>query len=419
MVNILEKPHKEKFNPVTNNRINPYSLPIGGVQVSNLDLDLTVDCNLDCDYCFKEKYKKNMPLETARQAVIWLIMASGNAKKLTVALIGGEPMLRFKVIKELVPFSKRRARQHGKKIHFTMTTNGTVINNEILMFWKKWGMGFHTSIDGCPVAHDYHRHFPGGKGSSNLLARNLPRILSVRPKTIARATVLADTVKYLSKSFEYLLKLGYRSFAFVPGECSLWDQPSLNELEKQFRAIMIRTMILYRKGENISIKYFDEGCRYLAKGGASVADKPSCGAGRGMVLVDVNGCIWPCHRWNKESQSDWKFGSIWDGSFNYRARSIFFDAVHKKQKGPCRSCSANFMCRGGCPAENLEDTGCIWKRHPLGCEMTKRIANLVREFHDTLLAEKNSVFMQYYYPEPNEKKFAKHINKLKRRPGYG
>ncbi|GAH70512.1 unnamed protein product, partial [marine sediment metagenome] len=95
MINILEKPHKEKFNPVANRRISPNSLPIGGVQISNMDLDLTVDCNLDCDYCFKERYKKHMPLETAIQAVVWLIMASGNAKKLTVALIGGEPMLRF------------------------------------------------------------------------------------------------------------------------------------------------------------------------------------------------------------------------------------------------------------------------------------------------------------------------------------
>jgi len=407
MVNILEKPHKEKFNPVANRRINPNSLPIGGVQISNLDLDLTVDCNLDCDYCFKEKCKKHMPLETARQAMVWLIMASGNAKKLTVALIGGEPMLRFKLIKELVPFAKRRARQHGKNIHFTMTTNSTIINNEILMFWKKWGMGFHTSIDGCPAAHDYHRHFPGGKGSSDLLARNLPRILSVRPKTTARATVLADTVKYLSESFEYLLKLSYRSFAFVPGAYFLWDQPSITELEKQFRAIMIRTMQLYRQGKYISVKYFDEGCQHLAKGGASIANSPSCGAGRGMVLVDVNGDIWPCHRWNKQSQSDWKLGSVWENGFNYRVRNMFFTSVYEKQTSPCQSCSANFLCRGGCPAENLEDTGCIWKRHPLGCEMTKRITNLVREFHDTLLTEKNNVFMQHYYPEPDEKEIGK------------
>jgi uncharacterized protein len=215
--------------------------------------------------------------------------------------------------------------------------------------------------------------------------------------------VLSDTVKYLSESLEYLLKLGYRSFAFVPGEYSLWDQPSVNELERQFRAIMIRTIQLYRQGRYISVKYFDEGCQRLAKGGASIANSPSCGAGRGMVLVDVNGDVWPCHRWNKESQSDWKFGSIWEKGFNYSVRSMFFTTIYKKQKGPCQSCSANFMCRGGCPAENLEDTGCIWKRHPLGCEMTKRIANLVREFHDTLLAEKNNVFMQHYYPEPDEK----------------
>ncbi|MGD0078300.1 MAG: 4Fe-4S cluster-binding domain-containing protein, partial [Sedimentisphaerales bacterium] len=92
------------------------SLPVTGPAITNMDLDLTVKCNLACDYCFKEKNKKEMSLKTARDAICWLIFASMDARRLQVNFIGGEPLLRFDLIKQLVPFAKRRASQHNKSI---------------------------------------------------------------------------------------------------------------------------------------------------------------------------------------------------------------------------------------------------------------------------------------------------------------
>jgi uncharacterized protein len=383
--------------PASQRLLDVDSLPVTGNTITTIDLDLTVRCNLACDYCFKEKTNADMSLTTAQDAVCWLIFASMDARRLLVNLIGGEPLLRFDLIKQLVPFAKRRAFQHNKSIHFGLTTNGTILTEEIIEFWRHWGIGFHTSIDGCPAAHNLHRHFPDGRPSSFLLERNLPKILALRPKTTARATVLPDTVKYLAQSFDYLIDMGYRSVAFVTGSYSQWSTQSVEEFREQFRLVLLRVVDMFHKGIFIKLKFFDEGCASLAGSKKSQIGGPACGAGRGTVLIDVNGDIWPCHRWSKKREKDWRLGSIYQPTFNYESREFINSPKTADQIEDCRKCPASFICSGGCPAENLEDTDAIYNRHKMGCALAAATAELVREFHDTLFSEKNPVFMKTYY----------------------
>jgi uncharacterized protein len=398
MIAVTNKCCKSPIRKLAADRtLNSDSLPVVGMTITAIDLDLTVKCNLDCDYCFKEKSNEDMSLKTAQDAICWLIFASTDARRIVVNFIGGEPLMRFGMIKKLVPFAKRRAFQHGKFIHFGITTNGTIMSKKIIDFWREWGIGFHTSIDGCPAVHDRHRHFPDGRPSSSLLEQNIPRILALRPNTTARATVLPDTVKYLLESFEYLLNMGYKNFAFVPGSFPLWDRPSVDEFHKQFNLVSLRTMELFRKGVFIKLKFFDEGCKTLAKGGKTRSGMYACGAGRGMVLIDVNGDIWPCHRWSKKREAGWRLGSIYEPYFNYNARGCINAPKTDEQLDGCKNCKGLFICAGGCPAENLEDTGKIHDRHPLACRLMVSLAELIINFHDTLLAEKSPVFMKAYY----------------------
>ena len=143
-------------------RLNLGATPDSGTFVSSIDMDLTVACNLRCTYCFKEKWNEHMEDQVAFDTIVWLLYASGPNKEVHVNFMGGEPLVRFKLIKRIVPFGKRRAWQMGKSIHFGMTTNGTLVTDAVVEFWKKWGLGFHTSIDGTPEIQDRNRPMVSG-----------------------------------------------------------------------------------------------------------------------------------------------------------------------------------------------------------------------------------------------------------------
>ena len=228
-------------------------------------MDLTVECNLRCTYCFKEKWNEHMEEQVAFDTIVWLIQASGDAEDITVTFMGGEPLIQFKLIKKLVPFAKRRAQQHGKSIHFGMTTNGTLVTDEVVDFWKQWGMGFHTSIDGTPDIQDRNRPTTSGRGSARLVEKAVPKILKYRPGTTARCTVTPSTASAMSKSYRYFRSLGYQDIAFVPGDQPSWTAETILEFEDEFARVSEMAMEDFRAGTFVNL----EGDRrfYLAAQG--------------------------------------------------------------------------------------------------------------------------------------------------------
>ncbi len=202
--------------PFAERRLNLDAIPSHGMAITTIDMDLTVECNLRCTYCFKEKWTEHMEDQVAFDTVTWLIHSSGSADP-HISFMGGEPLLRFKLIKKLVPFAKRRARQHGKNISISMTTNGTLVTDEVVEFWREWGLGFHTSIDGPPDIQDRNRPMVSGKGSSRLLEKAVPKILDYAPKTTARCTVTPESAGAVARSYQYFRGLGYHDIAARPG----------------------------------------------------------------------------------------------------------------------------------------------------------------------------------------------------------
>jgi uncharacterized protein len=377
-------------------RLNLTATPDIGTYVTNIDLDLTVECNLRCTYCFKEKWNEHMEERTALDTMIWLLYASGPVQQVGVNFMGGEPLLRFRLIKRLVPFGKRRAWQMGKSIHFGMTTNGTLVTDEVVAFWKKWGMGFHTSIDGTPDIQDQNRPTTGGRGSSHLVAKAVPKILSVRPNTTARSTVVPDTANSLVKSYRYFRSLGYVNIAFVPGGPSLWCEKSNAVYKEQFEALADILIDEFRKGELIILKGIDEAVKGIVRG---KRPRHACGAGRGLLLVDIHGDIWPCHRWNKGNERAWRIGNIYEQFDELVRKELDIPCQTDMLEQDCPNCVANHFCGGGCPAENLEETGKVYKRHNNACEHTRVWARAGQRVHDTLVDEKNETFLKQYYPD--------------------
>jgi len=378
-------------------RLNLAAVPKQGTPIVSIDLDLTLACNLRCVYCFKEKDGQQMSKQVAFDAIVWLLYASGRAKKLRVNLMGGEPLLRFDLIRHVVPFAKRRAACHGKEIHFSVTTNNTLVSDEIVAFWKQWGLGFHCSLDGIPMIQDRNRPMADGSGSSQLAEQGVAKILAYRPRTTARCTVVPDSAPYILRNYDYFRSLGYVDIAMVPGDAREWSEPSIGVFEEQFREVADRVRDAMRSGVFIRVKGIDDYCEGEAR------RKPrefACGAGRGMALIDVHGGIWPCHRWNKQGHQSWRMGSIYEDFCEAGRAPLDVRSQTEFVRADCASCSAARICGGGCLAENLEENGDVYVPHPNKCALNRAWARVGEYFHDTLYTEHNETFMKRYYPPP-------------------
>jgi uncharacterized protein len=379
--------------PFARRRLNLDAIPSRGTTITNLDMDLTVECNLRCTYCFKEKWTEHMEEQVAFDTMVWFIHASGAEKELNVSFMGGEPLLRFKLIKKLVPFAKRRADQHGKTIHFGMTTNGTLVTDEVVAFWRQWDLGFHTSIDGTPDIQDRTRPTTGGRGSSRLVEQSSRRILAYRPNTTARSTVVPGTAGAMGASYRYFRSLGYVDIAFVPGALTQWDEDALRVYAEQFRELGELVMDDLRAGHPVNLKGLDD---YATSRAAAERPAQACGAGRGMTLVDIHGDLWPCHRWNKGSEAAWRIGSIYE-QFDEAVRApLDTPSFTALLENDCHLCPARMSCGGGCPAENLEDTGSVHRRHPNACAVTRIWHRVGEHVYETMAAEENPTYRAVY-----------------------
>ncbi|GAF96856.1 unnamed protein product, partial [marine sediment metagenome] len=220
--------------------LHPGSLPTQ-LAINVLDLDVTKNCNLRCTYCFKSDTvhprAEAMSLEVAMTAVDWLIEASMGARALNVNLIGGEPLLAWPMIEILVPYAKRRAAQFAKSVQFGTTTNLTLVNEQIIEFSRRWGMGWHCSIDGTPEVQNVQRPGVGGAPSAGRAERGARLVLRVRPGACARATVRPENAAKIFQSLLYFEHLGFKNFAFAIAEENDWRAQQFAAWDQQWGKI--------------------------------------------------------------------------------------------------------------------------------------------------------------------------------------
>ena len=353
--------------------------------VHSIDLDVTEACNLACIYCFKwQKKAVHMSEPTAKSAIDWLLEASGNFRgELKVNLMGGEPLLRFDLIQKIVPYGKLRARQRGKSLHFGCTTNCTVLTDEMLSFWRRFGMGFHCSIDGIPEVQNVNRPFLGGRGSSSAVERTVPKILSYRPQVMARATISPQSVPFMHESAKYLIGLGFRSMTFKAAVNCNWTAKDFEVLRRQYEKVgdfYIERLVSNRP---VNIEEFHKGIRSLHSVEAN--SRFPCGAGRGVVLVDPRGDLWPCHRFGPhQCGGKFRLGTL-GGRFDDRLRAVFLDYnVLEDARADCRNCRAALTCRSWCYAECVDSTHTFYDPGAEYCAASRILHDQVLHLHDRL-----------------------------------
>ncbi len=353
--------------------------------VHSLDLDVTEACNLACIYCFKwQKKAVHMDEATAKGAIDWLLEASGEFRgELKANFMGGEPLLRFDLIQKIVPYGKMRARQLGKNLHFGCTTNCTHLTDEMMAFWRRFGMGFHCSIDGVPEVQNHNRPFLGGGPSSSAVEENVPRILAYRPQVMARATVSPFSAPALLAGAKYFSRLGFKSMTFKAAVNCNWTEGDFSTLRSQYERLGDFYVDAVIAGKSLNIEEFTKGLQNIHS--LEPTSHFPCGAGRGVVLVDPRGDLWPCHRFGPhQCAGQFTLGRL-GGPFNDRLRDAFLRYnVVEDAKRDCRNCPAALTCRSWCYAECVDSTNTFYDPGREYCEAVRILHNEVLHVHDEL-----------------------------------
>ncbi len=338
------------------------------LSIRNITVFVTEKCNFSCSYCFQRERKnpKSMNWDTGKKLLDWYInTASENEKVLSFTFFGGEPLLEFQLIKQMVKYGNAKAEKAGKKIEFGATTNGSLFNQEVAAFWKENNMSLLLSVDGGEQSQNLQRISNNGKKSSELIEKNIPYILEAVPDCTVRMTVTQENQKHIVENLNYLYDKGFRSLAHYPVEAG-WDDESLANLDKAYRAAANWYLKKLSLGEKVFMGLYSLIGRRLIEWNAMSDNekqevKAPCGAGKGYLGVSVDGKLFPCHRFVSLNDFKGRFllGDIESG-FNTKLRNQFVRITNKSSLGchtSCQYCEARSICLGGCLVQNLMTSG--------------------------------------------------------------
>jgi uncharacterized protein len=366
------------------------SYTIKDYPIKAISMDLTEACNLMCKYpCFHftnamqgfTKKPRNMDEGLALDVVDWLFEDETSGPKpepyLDISLWGGEPLLRFPLLRKVVEHARKLEKKTGKKLNLGGTTNVTLFDKEKVDFCAENDVKFLMSIDGPAFVHDQYRIQTNGTGSYKLIEENLPYIMSKWDFLSARSSPAPLTIQYMASSMKFLYeRYGIWNLCYSPAYEGNWTEKHLNIARSQLIEIADWMVQLRKDGKRVRMKHLDDIVQRMTR--KQTKNNPPCGAGRHYVGIAVDGTIWACHRMHKEIEGvEWKdnefcLGSIYDGITNEAFRSQFIDwmDLHKTKDVACFDCSLmkTTNCNGGCFATNLDFTGSVFTAPDIECK---------------------------------------------------
>ena len=345
--------------------------------VKALCLHIAHDCNLACRYCFAEEGEYHgrralMTYEVGKQALDFLIANSGNRRNLEVDFFGGEPLMNWQVVKDLVAYGRQQEKLYNKKFRFTLTTNGVLLDDEVMEFANREMDNVVLSIDGRKEVHDFMRPFRKGAGSYELVVPKFLKFAESRGEKsyYARGTFTRHNLDF-SKDVLHLADLGFDQISVEPvvadekEEYALrWeDIPRICEEYDTLAKEMIKRR---KEGKGFNFFHF----MIDLTGGPCVYKRLSgCGSGTEYLAVTPWGDLYPCHQFVGEEK--FLMGNVWDGVKRSDLCEEFKNCnVYAKEK--CQDCFAKFYCSGGCAANSYNFHGSINDVYDLGCELQRK-----------------------------------------------
>ena len=345
--------------------------------VKALCLHIAHDCNLACRYCFAEEGEYHgrralMSYEVGKAALDFLIANSGNRRNLEVDFFGGEPTLNFQVVKDLVAYGREQEKIHNKNFRFTLTTNGVLLNDDIMEFANKEMDNVVLSIDGRKEVNDYMRPFRGGQGSYDVIVPKFQKFADSRnqERYYVRGTYTHHNLDF-SKDVLHLADLGFKQISVEPVVAESTEPYALQEedlptLLDQYDKLAVDLLKRHKEGKGVNFFHF----MIDLQGGPCVAKRLSgCGSGTEYLAVTPWGDLYPCHQF--VGREEFLMGNVDDGIVRTDIRDEFKTCnVYAKEK--CRNCFAKFYCSGGCAANSYNFHGRINDTYDLGCELQKK-----------------------------------------------
>ena len=345
--------------------------------VKALCLHIAHDCNLACRYCFAEEGEYHgrrglMSLEVGKKALDFLVANSGNRVNLEVDFFGGEPLMNWQVVRELVEYGRSLEEVHSKKFRFTLTTNGVLLDDDILDFANREMANIVLSIDGRKEVHDRMRPFRGGQGSYDLIVPKFRKVAESRGQTryYVRGTFTRNNLDF-SRDVLHLADLGFEQISVEPVVAGPEDDYAIREedlpvLKEEYDRLAAEMLKRRKEGRGFQFFHF----MIDLEGGPCVAKRLSgCGSGTEYLAVTPWGDLYPCHQF--VGNEDFLMGNVEEGILRDDIRDEFKGCnVYAKEK--CRTCFAKFYCSGGCAANSYNFHGHINDAYDVGCELERK-----------------------------------------------
>ena len=345
--------------------------------IKALCLHVAHTCNLNCEYCFASQGKYHgdralMSFEVGKRALDFLIENSGSRTNLEVDFFGGEPLMNWDVVKQLVAYGREQEKLHNKHFRFTLTTNGMLLDDEVIEFANKEMHNVVLSLDGRKDVHDRLRKTVNGKGSYDVIVPKFQDFVKKRGQNgyYVRGTFTHNNVDFTNDIF-HMADLGFTELSMEPVVCAPNDPYALTkeDLPKLFEQyeILAKEMIK-REKEGRGFTFY----HYMIdlKGGPCIYKRISgCGSGTEYMAVTPWGELFPCHQFVGDPK--YSLGNVFDGVTNTQVRDEF-KLCNAYAREECKDCWAKLFCSGGCAANAYHATGSITGIYEYGCELFKK-----------------------------------------------
>ena len=346
--------------------------------VKALCLHIAHDCNLRCRYCFASTgdfgtARTIMPAEIGKKAIDFLIESSGTRRNLEVDFFGGEPLLNFGAVKEIVLYALERQKDTDKNFRFTITTNAVLLNEDHKQFINKYMGNVVLSIDGRPEVNDRMRFRADGRGTYKDILPKIKDMADSRGQDnyYVRGTFTRENLDF-SKDVLHLADLGFKQVSVEPVVAAKDTGFDLREqdlpvLFKEYEALALEYVKRHKESQGFNFFHF---MLDLDQGPCMIKKLRGCGSGHEYMAVTPEGDLYPCHQF--VGMEEFKMGNVNQGTGINMAIREMFVKQNIYTKPDCKKCWARFFCSGGCAANAWQFNNCLEKPYEIGCELERK-----------------------------------------------